>query len=151
MTRSIEEIRAELREAEALDAEARKAKRESTPVVRRFTIKPHEPRHFVEEMYDSDCLLYMIKAEVVNLEEAKTAGHPEHDLRAGGMVYVYNTMTGKIVCGVGGGTIWISQSLNGENKRSAFMAMGKIGEFLGEHPEGGDITDIVNEHRNGSE
>lgn len=148
MGRPIEDIEAELREARARQDEERKRIREATPVVRRFAILPYTPRRYDDDLYDDSCRLYEIKAEIVNAEEAKAAGHPEHALRAGGMVYIFNTLSGRIVYSTGGGTVWIGSGWNEKNRESANRTMTKISEFLVEHPAGGDITEIVNEHRN---
>ena len=147
MGRPIEDIEAELREARASRDAARKAIREATPVVRRFIILSHNPRRFSEEMYDDNCRLYELRAEIMNAEEAKAAGHSEHEFRAGGITYIFNMLSGRIVCSTGGGTIWVGSGLNEPSRESARRAMDKISEFLVEHPAGGDITDIVNEHR----
>lgn len=139
--KSAAELRVELRAAELREADEKRVKLESTPVVRRYTIEPASARW--HEVYDSSCLLYELKAEIANLDEAREAGHPAHDLRAGGMTYVFNTCSGKIVMGVGGGTIWISTGLGGEHKDAAHNAMSQISQSLISHPEGGDITRIV--------
>lgn len=147
MERSIEDIEAELREArQARDAE-RKRIRDATPVVRRFTILPHSPRRFSEEMYDDNCALYELRAEVINKEEAMAAGHSEHEFREGGMTYVFNKISGRIVCGTGGGTFWVSRGTSEKSRQSANRAMDEISSFIRRHPDGGDITSIVNKHR----
>lgn len=150
MDKSIEEMRAELHEAEQLlkqrEADERKAKMAATPVVMRFTITPAINRSF-QEMYDTSCLLYRLDGTITNLNEAKAAGHPEHNLRAGGMDYIFNKLSGKIVTGVGGGTIWVGGGWRDEENASAHAAIYEISKFIVAHPEGGDITDIVENHR----
>lgn len=139
--KSAAELRVELRTAELREADEKRAKLKSTPVVRRYTIKPGEARW--HEVYDDSCLLYELSTEITNLDEARAAGHPDHDLRAGGMTYIFNTCSGKIVMGVGGGTIWIGTGMGGQHKDAAHNAMSQISQFLISHPEGGDITRIV--------
>lgn len=149
---SIEEMRAQLHAAEQelkqREADERKAEMAATPIVWRFTIKPATNRSF-QEMYDDSCLLYRLNGEITNRDEAKAAGHPDHDLRAGGMDYIFNTLSGKIVTGVGGGTIWVGHGW-GNDKRadSARATMEAISQFIADNPEGGDITGIVEQHRN---
>jgi hypothetical protein len=147
MGRPIEDIEAELRQARAARDAEQKAKREATPVLRRFTILPATPRGFSEEMFDDSCMLYELRSEVTNKEEAKAAGHPEHDFREGGATYVFNKLSGKIVCMTGGGMVWISSGWKEDHKESAQHAMPKISALIVNNPRGGDITDIVSEHR----
>jgi hypothetical protein len=141
-----EELRAELKRIEQEEAAEKTARKAATPVVRKFTIKPVTNRWTV--MYDSTCVLYDLSAEVTNADEAKAAGHYEHDMRGGGMTYVFNTGTGRIVCSTGGGTIWIGGGFAGQNDESAAWTMIQISAFIVQHPEGGDITAIVEAHRN---
>jgi hypothetical protein len=149
MSKSIDELRTELRVAEQdlkqREADERQVKLDETPIVRRFTIKPTADRW--HEMYDDSCKLYELAAEITNIEQAKEAGHPGHDLRAGGMTYVFNPLSGRIVTGTGGGTIWVGAGWQTKNTESAHTTMEAISKFIVEHPEGGDITDIVEQHR----
>jgi hypothetical protein len=150
MNKSIEEMRAELRVAEQelkqREADERQAKMDATQIIMRFTIEPTTRRSF-QEMYDDSCLLYRLNGEITNLDEAKAAGHSDHNLRAGGMDYIFNKLSGRIVTGVGGGTIWVGGGWGDKNADSARFTMIQISAFIVEHPEGGDITDIVEQHR----
>ena len=142
------ELRAELRAAELREAAERQARTKETPVIRRFTISPTERKgRFHDELFDPACRFYDLDCEVTNRAEAIEAGHPEHDLRGGGMTYVFNTLSGSIVCGTGGGTIWVSAGWDAKNAESAQLCMGAISAFIVAHPEGGDITDLVDAHR----
>lgn len=152
MDKSIEELRKELRAAEQSlkqrEIDERQAKMDATPVVRRFVIKPTEDQW--HEMYDDSCKLYKLAAEITNRDEAIAAGHADHDLRAGGMTYIFNTLSGRIVTETGGGTIWVGAGWGGKTRESARVAMEAISKFIVEHPNGGDITDIVEQHRKAS-
>lgn len=139
--KSAAELRAELRAAELREADEKKDRLKSTPVLRQYTIRPVQERW--HEVYDDSCLLYELSAEIANLDEARAAGHPDHSLRAGGMTYIFNTCSGRLVMGVGGGTIWIGTGMAGQNRDAARNAMSQISQFLIAHPEGGDITRIV--------
>jgi hypothetical protein len=141
------QLRAELVEAELREADERETRRKATPVDRRFTIVPTKPAKAHQELYDPACRFYIIESAVANREEAKTAGHSDHMLQGGGMVYVYNTLSNRIVTSTGGGTVWVGAGFTGERHESAHEAMYAISAFLVEHPEGGDITAIVNAHR----
>lgn len=140
-----QELQAQLRALEALEEAERKARVKAAPIVMKFTIEPTTDRW--HEVYDDSCLLYKLEGKVTNREEAKRAGHPDHDLRDGGMTYVFNKLSGRIVTGVGGGTIWIGAGWQTKNAESAHDTMETISRYLVEHPEGGDITYIVEIHR----
>ena len=140
-----EELRAELKLIEQEEAAEKAARKTATPVIRKFTIMPAKRQWTT--MYDPTCVLYELAAEVMNADEAKAAGHYEHDLRGGGMTYVFNTCTNRIVCGTGGGTIWVGGGFAGQNDDSAAWAMMLISDFIIAHPEGGDITAIVEAHK----
>lgn len=151
MDKSVEEMRAELREAEQVleqrEKAELKAKLEATPIIYKFTVSKADNRR--REIYDTSCLFYEIKAEITNRDEAKAAGHPEHCMRVGGMTYAFNALSGRIVCEVGGGTIWIGSGWGSDEQYdSAQRAMVKVSQFIVDNPDGGDITDIVEAHRN---
>lgn len=147
MKKTAAELRAELREAEQREAAYRIAQQKKTPIIRKFTISKIDNNKWRREIFDTSCLFYEIKAEVTNRDEAKAAGHPDHEFQCGGMVYVFNILSGRIVCDTGGGTIWISSGWCGEHYNSAHRAMVAISKFIVDHPDGGDITDIVQAHR----
>jgi hypothetical protein len=145
MTTRAEELRAELKLIEQEEAADKAARLAATPVTMKFTIMPAKDRW--TKMYDSTCVLYELNGQVTNADEAKAAGHYEHELRGGGMTYVFNTGTGRIVCGTGGGTIWVGGGFAGQSDESAAWTMIQISAFIVQHPEGGDITAIVETHR----
>lgn len=142
-TKTVAELEAELKAARDAERAAKEAHRKRVPVQWKFTIKPMEQRlssSSFDELYDDTCVFYYLQGEIVNLDEAKTAGHVVSPSHNGGMRYLYNTLTHRIVCSVSGGTIFVS----GEG---ALRCMALISSFLAWNPEGGDITAIVNEHR----
>lgn len=140
-----QELQAQLRALEALEEAERKARIKAAPIVMKFTIAPTTDRW--HEVYDDSCLLYKLEGKVTNRDEAKAAGHPEHDLRDGAMTYLFNTATGKLVTAIGGGTLWVSAGWHTKNAESAKTTMATIGYYLVDHPKGGDITNIVENHR----
>ena len=143
------ELRAELRAAELRESAERQARTAQTPVVRKFTIEPTKPKgRFHDDLFDPSCRFYDLECEITNRAEALEAGHAEHDLRSGGMTYVFNTLSGLIVCAVGGGSIYVSGGWDAKNAESAQLTMGAISAFIVANPEGGDITDLVEVHRN---
>lgn len=144
----VQRLRAELHAAERDMLAEREEIRNATPVLYQYWIEPVEPkdmRHY--KLYDPTCQLYNLTRKVTNPEEAREARHAEHELVEGSMKYLYNTETFRIVCAIGGGTIYISNAWPGKWDNSADeMAFSRIGVFLKLHPAGGDITAIVNQY-----
>jgi hypothetical protein len=107
----------------------------------------HKPgkRGMGDKLYDPTCQLYEITRKTLNVEEAKAAGHDEWSLRGGGMLYIWNSVTHKIVSSVGGGTVYIGSAWPLNEDGADDEAFDLIGEFLVERTAGGDITEIVNE------
>ncbi len=144
--KTVAELREQLRDAEERESAERKAKMEATPIVWRYTILPaNDPW---QEVYDDSCLLYELKGEITNADEAKAAGRPDHSIRPGGMTYVFNKLSGRIVTSTGGGTIFVSGRYGGESKKAAAQeAMRQISRFLRDNPNGGDITEIIKNYK----
>jgi hypothetical protein len=149
MSKSIDELRAELRAAELAEDEAKKSALKSTPIKWKYTVYPVEAERHFHEVYDDTCRLYKIDGAVANLDEAKAAGHPEFNLRGGGMIYVFSNLSKKLIMATGGGTMYISSHSWGNEVReqSAQETADQISEFLAENPDGGDITEIITRHR----
>lgn len=141
--KSVEEIRKELREAEKRAEVERHEKMKEVPIIWKYTISPQDERH--DRVYDDTCRLFYLSGDIVNKEEAHAAGHYT-DRSHGGMTYLYNKATKKIVCSLGGGTIFIRSGF-GEPKDAEIEVVEKINQFLVENPEGGDITEIVTAFR----
>lgn len=151
MTRSIAEIRAELEAAQKLEADKLKEAMKLTPIKWRYTVTPNDDRHWTE-IFDDTCVNYKISGECVNEAEAKAAGHPEYSMRSGSMNYIFNKATGKIVCSTGGGMVFISNPLGWRPTESdvvdpAAVAMKLVSDFIVAHPDGGDITHIIEQHQ----
>jgi hypothetical protein len=132
------ELREELRLAEEAEEAVMAEKRKNTPVQYLFTLTlVPEDKHW-DPIFDDTCQLYLLKGEVLNKDELKAVGQSSSLLFEGGMKYVFNGATGYLVCSVGGGSIFTKDP-------NCFAA---LSEFLGEHPEGGDVTSIVEYYRN---
>lgn len=58
-------------------------------------------------------------------------------LLEGGMRYIFNGATGKFVCGVGGGSVFLSNQEGWDN----------LSAYVCKFPEGGDVTAIVESYR----
>ena len=144
MTRSIEEIEAELREAKQQEKLAKAALAAATPPKYVFEVALVENPTSWDRLFDDTMRLYVISGTCVNREDATKAGN--HVAPDGSMRYIFNTHTYKLVCSVGGGTSYVSRwHFDGPDYEAD--TMGKISDFLLHNPEGGDITHIIEAHR----
>jgi hypothetical protein len=142
--KTVEELKAELQLAQKRLELERAALKDATPIVWRFTIAPATTSH--HEVFDETCVLYVIAGEVANKEEATSVGHLITG--EGRMVYVFNTLSGKLVMDIGGGTVYVSKGWGRDKSEDAFKkTMQELSEFIVANPNGGDITDIINRHR----
>lgn len=148
-----EELAAELKELERKEESARERRRNAVKPDRRFTIaRAKREGDYFDRILDPAVIMYRIEGIVVNKEAAEAAGWGDRDTSTGGMNYLFNTATGRIIMASGGGNIYISDgSWYGKN-RAQEAADGKrvyaeLEAFLKEHPEGGDITDIIRSQR----
>lgn len=136
----VERLEAELRAAKLERAEARQAERDAVVVEWTYGVRPTERAH--HKSYDESCVYYDLFGTVVNKTEAEAAGHNIND---GSMAYLFNTLSGKIVGDTGGGTVYIGFQRDWDDAHMA--AINALGEFLDEHPEGGDVTEIVETYK----
>jgi len=145
--RSVAQLKAELREAEQAEAAAKKQRLLDTPVQYRYQISPTSARGHFEKLYDDTCVRYQISRTVLNMDEAKAVGHHDWDLAQGGMTYIYNKVTCRIIGSQGGGNAYISDTWNGPSDGADDIAFQEIGYFLEANPAGGDITYIVENYQ----
>jgi hypothetical protein len=150
--KSSADLRRELAEAEARERAAIKARKAATPPKFEFWITPAQyaadGSYIFGKTYDPTCLLYVIERRCSNKEDARAVGWSDDELKEGSATYLYNVVTRRIICAVGGGTIYIS-TLHGLDKNDyaddqAFFA---IGAFLAEYPGGGEITWLYDIYR----
>jgi hypothetical protein len=142
--KTVEELKAELQLAQKRLELERAALKDATPITWRFTITPATTSH--HEVFDEACVLYVIAGEVANKKEASEVGHLITG--EGRMVYVFNTLSGKLVMDIGGGTVYVSKGWGRDKSEDAFKkTMQELSEFIVANPNGGDITDIINRHR----
>ena len=129
-------LEAELDELRKQETAERQARIDSVKPVMQYTVRPTPPRDRWEFIGDEMCAFYTISGECTNLEDVRAVGgrEPFH----GSMRYVFNLATGRLVCTTGGGNIHLA---------STQEAYADVSAFISEHPEGGDITEIVLRHR----
>lgn len=135
----IEELKAELQVAmikkRKEDEEARKA----VKPIYRFTLSEITVNRRFHKIFDDSCVLYTLTGEVLNKEEMQRVGNRVFE---GSMDYIFNTLSGKFVMPVGGGSIFI------ENEE-AFNELGTIiGSLRNTDLTHVDVSSIVSKYRN---
>jgi hypothetical protein len=100
------------------------------------------------KVYDETCGLWTIHGEVLNQEEVKAAGLIS---QSGGMCYLYNGATRKLICSVSGGTSYFGWS--GDPDATSLCAA--LGARIYANPwatraEPIDVTDLLEAHRVGA-
>jgi hypothetical protein len=135
---TIEELEAALAAARSKQREEAEAAKAAVPPILEYRVEPVERSY--DRIYDPACRVYRVFGRCVNAEEAKAAGHSS-DLNEGGYNYVYNTATGRVVCGTGGGRVYLG--FDHDTSPAHLTAIDRLGAFLAEHPEGGPVDDIV--------
>lgn len=148
--RPIAEIEAELAAAKAAITTARAAEREA--VVPQFTYQLERLAHFKtfgQPIWDDSIAVYKLSATCLNVAECQAVGRAERDYAEGSMKYLFNKLSGKLICTEGGGTMHISNKGFGSDDpdETYLLARTRIETFIAEHPEGGDVTWIVQENR----
>jgi hypothetical protein len=144
--RSSAELRRELQVAEEREKAEARARKETARPVFEYWVTPAETREMTSfgKMYDPTCLQYKIERTTANREDARAVGWADADMKDGGATYIYNVVTRRIVCAVGGGTLYINKAFAPETEDFADdTALFQIGAYLAEFPGGGDITYIV--------
>src|SRR5438270_54499 len=114
-----EELQRELRELEAREAKAAEDKRRSTKPRYGFRIAPVVQQGSWERIRDDSVKMCRVTGHVINRDECIAAGWAERELGDGGMNYLFNTLSGKIVMRTGGGTVYIQDSSWSGNKAEA--------------------------------
>lgn len=155
LTRTIREIEAELKEAQAIEDAELKARRDAVKLLWEYTMTPMETKlsDDFDPIYDPTISAYKLYGRVINREECLAAGHPEFLLGGGGMRYLFNKVTGRLIGPTGGGTIYIGLGFGRRNRgiKKLEKVITAISQFLVEHPEGGDISAIVGPFREAEE
>lgn len=145
---SVAELEAALRSAKQRDEADRKARLESVTPVYQFTLEPVAVQHFGEEIWDDTLCGYRLTGTVLNRDEMEAAGHGR--VHEGGMTYLFNWNTEKFVMTLGGGSTFLSTrgTFAGPDKvEHAHATLDRLARFVVANPKGGDVTEIVENHR----
>jgi len=137
-------LAAEMQQLEEEELAEIAAKKAAVTRVWQFTLLPSKDSYNAPR---DGCgvVQYQLLGKVVNKDECLAAGQSEHEIRVGGMTYLFNTLNGRFVCSTGGGSVYISDRDywgKGE-KAEGERTYGLLEDFLREHPEGGDVTAII--------
>lgn len=137
--RTIEEIEEELRLAKQAQRDEAERRREAVKPRYEYVIASATTKSY-DRVYDPAVVLYRVESICLNMGECVDAGHNEDGLRQGGMTYYFNTATGRIITCTGGGYLHIEDF---DDREASARCVAEVSEFLVAHPEGGEITDIV--------
>lgn len=143
--KSSADLRKELQAAEERERAANQARKEACPPQFEYWVSHANPSSTTSygKLYDPTCFLYEIARTVTNRDDARAVGWTDDDMREGSATYLYNVVTRRIVCAVGGGTTYINRSLSNPEDFADDTAFFQIGNYLAEFPGGGNITYIV--------
>lgn len=149
---SVEALEAAIRAIRQREVDAAQAKRDATPQRVQYVARPHDVRHFGEDIiWDPSIKGIRIEARCLNRDECAEAGWSERDIRSGGMTYLLNLANGQWVMTTGGGTTYITT-------REGFADPANVAEHgwttlcevatrvLTDPDSEHDITDLVERH-----
>jgi hypothetical protein len=131
--KSIEELRAELRAAELREAAVRREAAAKIKPVYSYTLEPVTD-HFDRALIDN-CRIYKFSGNVLNDAELLAVGRRPFQL---GSRYLFSEELVRFVMCTGGGSFNEAMHSN--------ECWAELSAFVVEHPEGGDVTDIVRKY-----
>lgn len=135
-TRSLDDIRAELAAAERAERDRMRELADAVQPTYRFTLVPYTARNDTfERVYDQSCSLWVMAGELTNADELRSVGKVVPT--SGQMRYIFNSLSGRFVTSVSGGTIYVS----------SHEAWSELSEWALVNPTGGDVTEMVDRHR----
>ena len=143
MDNEIARLEQELRDAKKRASDEMAARKAEVEKVYRYTLSIDTKPYDV--MLDDTVLKYRLEGEIVNLDQCIEAGYSESELKVGGHTYLFNTLSSRFICGIGGGYVYLGFDRD-EGTRERFE---RLAEWVVDNPEGGDVTDLVNELRKG--
>ncbi len=147
----LQELQKELLKQAECERAARKA---ACPRIMKFTIARAKVDSFTR-LYDDSCYWLRLTGEVTNKVECKAAGWADSELYSGGLNYLFNDLSKKIVMSHGGGTYYIQdetfwgdgESLEVVRARAIAILNRVVARFAGAEGEV-DISDIVKSQPN---
>ena len=139
-TRTVEEIRAELAAAKSVAAAALVARQNAVHPIWKFTFRPVDSRY--DKIHDETIGIYRLEGKLMNTDHYNEVGKRIPD--GGGMNYLYNVGTERLIMRLGGGRLWLSAGDGsfGDNVE----ALVELAGYIARKPSGGDVTDIVTKY-----
>lgn len=150
----IAELEAQLKTLSEQQEAERKERRATAKPQWKFTFTPSAEREraWLNIRPGTGVKGFILRGEVINVEEMTAAGYREDELdRFGGaMNYLVNfaTETPRIIKADGGGRIFIGGSIYNKKDDRSEDAFINLEGFLKEHRDGGDVTDIMLRYAN---
>ena len=142
ITDRIAELEAELKATRELARMEAEALRESVVPEYRYTVAPIDDKF--DRIYDESVVQYRIEGICTNQEAVDAVGGKSF---TGGMTYLFNKASGKIIGAFGGGSTFISGRGFTRHTEEVDVTIAKISAFIVLYPAGGDITLLIEEHR----
>ena len=134
-----EALEARLAEIKREEAEQARLAREAVVPVWSYTWAPdagrearRNSRSSFDRLYDDSVSVWRLEGTCTNAAEMAAVAR-SHEAEGGGMSYLLNRATGKIITSVSGGRIFLQ----------AAESMQALADWAFEHPEGGDVTELV--------
>jgi hypothetical protein len=137
MSKTVAELRAELRAAEQAESEAKRVAAQAVKAKLVFTIRRNDSSF--DKILDESCVLYRITGITQNKDELAAVGREARD---GGMNYLFNIATGRLVCSMGGGNVYVKTGQWSSDKPD-WPTIRALEAFIVANPDGGDVTHIV--------
>lgn len=138
----ITELENELKAVRELARMESEALRESVVPEYVYTVAPIDDKF--DRIYDESVVQYRIEGVCTNKEACEAVGRQTH---TGGMTYLFNRASGKIIGAFGGGTVFISGRGFARHTDEVDATMLKLSAWIDANPAGGDITKIIEAHR----
>lgn len=153
LAKAIEAAKAEVARLEQSRRDLREARKKLVKRQWKFTLSLKKLDSWDRVREGSQVVVYHLHGEVTNKEEVAEF-YPTGDYHtSGGMSYYFNQANGKFIGSTGGGSIFINQDGGlydkdrAECKEDSDKVWSLLEEFVKVHPEGGDVTEIINLQR----
>lgn len=147
--REIKELEARINAIRNAEHAAREERRKTVTPVMRYTFGPSSGGCF-DKILDPTVVRLTLRGECTNMDVLQEAGWSASQVFTGSMDYLFNTLSGKVVMAIGGGSIFVTTDRFGKSEEAVadgLRTFGELAEFIIANPEGGDVTAIIEGHR----
>lgn len=140
MTYTVAQLESMLADAKKAERDELEARRKSVTPEYKFTLEKVN-RQGLTKSWDETIIQLELSGVVTNRAEMESVGNP---LDGGGMTYLFNTVTGKFVCG-GAGRSWIGSGLRSDGTEQIYADLSEA--WLAHPSDVIDVTALVNAER----